>query len=234
MYNIVKKLLPVKIKEKIKRNPFLRYFSQFFSPLEVYQNRVNMMTDVERDYLSELASQVLPGNIIVEIGVYGGDSTVNLAYGARASNVHIYSIDPFDSCLERQIEEGDDSKYLAHLDTKPSQKEVSFYLKKQGVLDLVTLVKGFSEEVAENWNIQEPIGLLWVDGNHDRAYEDLQAWKPYLGKNSIIAFDDSAGVSPRGNVVKAIEKILEDKCFELVEVKGRVTTLRYSPFSQNI
>lgn len=70
-----------------------------------------------------------------------------------------------------------------------------------------------SLEVAKDWN--KPIGVLFIDGNHDCAGEDFLAWDKFVVKGGYILFHDYALHSPL--VIK--------QCDELVRSNGNYKVL---------
>jgi predicted O-methyltransferase YrrM len=132
--------------------------------------------------LVQLASKIIPDNVVVEIGTYRGRSTVALALGSRIGNgCRVYTIDPhFDY---KGVKGGDfGPKDMAALYTN---------LTKSGVGETVAVVCLPSLASAKAWT-EKNVGLLWLDGDH--SYEgvrgDLEAWFPWLASDGMVAFHD--------------------------------------------
>jgi len=148
------------------------------------------------DHLAGLAGQVLADQAIVEIGVFMARTTVFLAHGARAGHgANVYGIDPWDLPGERYP-----YKWLNHptkgktrkLFTKPGTRHLAEQtVARSGVKDQITLIRGFSVEVAKSWEGPE-VGFLFIDGDHQEnmVRADWEAWHSHLAPNAVVAFDD--------------------------------------------
>ena len=51
------------------------------------------------------------------------------------------------------------------------------------------IVIGDSMIVGKHW--KSPVGFIFIDGDHSRAKEDLEAWYPCITRGGIIAFHDA-------------------------------------------
>lgn len=56
-------------------------------------------------------------------------------------------------------------------------------------------IEGYSVYVAQEWD--KPIGVLFIDGDHDQALDDFEAWIPHVVPDGIIIFHDYAHHSPK-------------------------------------
>lgn len=181
-----------------------------------------MMRHTEAAMLYQWAKQLPPNSTVVEIGCYGGLSTSYLATGCRENGSKIVSIDPFNSRLDQQDELSDE---CVSLENKPSRAEVLARLKERGFDKNVELIEGFSQEVVKSW--KGSINFLWIDGNHDQAYEDYVDWSPFLAPRARVAFHDAHPRYGLPQVAEAVRKVFssDDWC-ELEHVKGIVTAVR--------
>lgn len=146
--------------------------------------------------LSGLAAHVPAHQAIVEVGVFLARTTVFLARGARAGNgAHVFGVDPWDLPGERYP-----YKWLNHprkgktrqMFTQPSTRlAAEEAVAESGLADGITLIQGFSVEVASVWEGPE-IGLLLIDGDHraDHVQADWEAWHPHLAEGAVVAWDD--------------------------------------------
>ena len=76
--------------------------------IPVFTEILTMLNRDEREYLFRLAKDNNPEKgAIVEIGCYAGGSTYFLGKGAQLSGSHVYSVDPFNSHLKKQVQECD-------------------------------------------------------------------------------------------------------------------------------
>ena len=158
------------------------------------------------DALADHASRVV-GNI-VEIGVYQGGSLRRIA---EATDAHVYGIDTWG--LEGAYASGseDPEKYgVANMFRAEAHVE--------GLLN-VTLIRGFSDEVADDW--YRTVDMLYIDAEHtyDAVIRDFLAWRPHLEHRAIVAFDDYR--SPRNKPVKdAVDKLVADGFISVPRVYG--------------
>lgn len=127
--------------------------------------------------LFRAASLVPDGRWIVEIGSHHGRSTVFLAT-AKAPGVKMLAIDPFDNPRW-----GGGPEALAAFEAT---------LDGFGLSGAVDTFRGVSAEAAVEWN-GEPIGLLFVDGAHDRAsvLTDIDGWEGHIAPGGLVLFHDA-------------------------------------------
>ena len=177
------------------------------------------------DRLARLAAQVPADQAIVEIGVFMARTTVFLAQGARAGHgAHVYGVDPWDLPGERYP-----YKWLNHptkgktrkLFTKPGTRHLAEQtVARSGVKDQITLIRGFSVEVAESWEGPK-IGFLFIDGDHqeDMVRADWEAWHSHLAPKAVIAFDDYHKDYP--GVTTVVDELAAAKALTLTDVIRR-------------
>ncbi len=178
-----------------------------------------MIRHSEGAMLRHWAAQLPRDAVVVEIGCYGGLSTSYLASGCGPRGGHVYAIDPFDTQLEREAAEGDG---LVALEGKPSRERVRERLARAGLADCVTLLTGFAEQVVTTWD--RPIDMLWIDGNHDRAWEDYQDWAGHLKGGSRLALHDAHPKLGYPQVAEAARQIFSDERWTRLEhVKSIMT-----------
>jgi MMP 1-O-methyltransferase len=163
------------------------------------------LSDEEGEALYELARACSARGVIVEIGSWKGKSTICLGLGSRAgSGVRIFAVDP-------------------HADHRHG--EFKDNIERAGIADLVTPVKGLSQEVAGGFH--ESIELLFVDGSHEEALvrEDFDEWVPKVVDGGIVAFHDTTWHDGPRKVVA--EKIFGSRQFKDVRfVIGSTTVAR--------
>ena len=143
-----------------------------FAPVkELIKDVPGWLSDEEGEALYDLAGDCTGKGVIVEIGSWKGKSTICLGLGSRAGNgVRIFAVDP-------------------HADYRHG--EFKDNIERAGIADLVTPLKGLSQEVADDFD--EPIELLFVDGSHneDDVREDFEKWVPKVVERGIVAFHDT-------------------------------------------
>lgn len=177
------------------------------------------------DHLAKLAGQVPADQAIVEIGVFMARTTVFLASGARSGNgAHVYGVDPWDLPGERYP-----YKWLNHprkgrirqLFTKPQTRHLAEQtVANSGLKDQITLIRGFSVEVAASWGWPE-IGLLFIDGDHreEHVRADWEAWRSHLTPKAIVAFDDYHKDYP--GVTKVVDELVAAGAIKIIKTIAR-------------
>jgi MMP 1-O-methyltransferase len=156
------------------------------------------LTDAEAAELFHLAKYLTPANapVVVELGSWQGKSSVVLAgglFGKRDAN--LYCIDPFGRDESAEYQE----KYYDPLLAQESQDVEQIFatnMRKSGVDQIVSAMKGYSFEFAGSWSA--PIDLLFIDANHEyeAVARDFQMWMPHVKRGGIVAFHDANGVWP--------------------------------------
>lgn len=142
--------------------------------------------------LFEAARAIGPGEWIVEIGSHRGRSTVLLAAG-KGAHVRLLAVDPFD-----------DPRWGGGRETLAMFEDT---LRGAGLLDEVQTFRGLSVEAAAAATAH-PVGLLFVDGAHDRASVllDIDCWTPHLAPQAVLLFHDA--YSSPGVTVALFERFL--------------------------
>jgi MMP 1-O-methyltransferase len=177
-----------------------------FAPVkELIKDVPGWLSDEEGEALYVLARECTGRGVIVEIGSWKGKSTICLGLGSRAgSSVPIFAVDP-------------------HADYRHG--EFKDNIERAGIADLVTPVKGFSQQVVDGFD--QPIELLFVDGSHeeDDVREDFEKWVPKVVEGGVVAFHDTTWHDGVRKVVA--EKIYASRGFKDVRfVIGSTTVAR--------
>ena len=177
-----------------------------FAPVkELIKDVPGWLSDEEGEALYELARACTGRGAIVEIGSWKGKSTICLGLGSRAgSGVPIFAVDP-------------------HADYRHG--EFKDNIERAGIADLVTPVKGLSQEVVGGFD--EAIELLFVDGSHeeDDVRGDFEKWVPKVVEGGVVAFHDTTWHDGVRKVVA--EKIYGSRGFKDVRfVPGSTTVAR--------
>ncbi len=168
----------------------------------------------EAKLLFELASRVTD-RCILEVGSYRGKSTVALALGSQAgSNVPVYAIEPHENHV------GISGKRFGSAD------RIAFFknLLRANCAEVVRLLNVSSEMVSGTW--VEPIGLLWIDGDHRYAAvkRDFECWEPFVAKGGLILFHDS--IDKTGGPALVIQEALSSGCYREVDRVCLTTVLQ--------
>ena len=181
-----------------------------------------MIRHTEAAMLYQWARRLPPHSTIVEIGCYAGLSTSYLASGCLENGSKVYAIDPFDSKMAQQTELSD---RCVPLEDKPSRLFVAERLKTCGLSERVELIEGFAEQVVKTWSRR--IDFLWIDGNHDRAYQDYLDWAPFLNPRARVAIHDAHPRYGLPQVAEAARRIFSaEEWGQLEHVKGIMTGVR--------
>lgn len=182
-----------------------------------------MLRHTEAAMLYHWASRLPRGSTIVEIGCYGGLSTCYLARACRKTGSRVVSIDPFDSDLFKQAQRSDRA---VPLENKPSRDLVAARLSQHGLLPYVELIEGYSQEVVQHWS--GTIDFLWIDGNHDQAFEDYCDWSPFLTARARVAVHDAHPQYGYSQVAEAARRIFgnDEEWTQLEHVKSILTGVR--------
>jgi predicted O-methyltransferase YrrM len=127
--------------------------------------------------LFEAAAALPSDTAAVEIGSHRGKSASIIAGGLPA-HARLTAVDPFD---DPRWGGGPDSLAMF-------QKNVAI----AGVADKIDLFRGLSVEASASWT-GLPVGLLWVDGAHDRAstLADIDGWLPHMADGGRLYIHDA-------------------------------------------
>lgn len=148
--------------------------------------------------LATLAGEVPSHQAIVEVGVFMARTTTFLAAGARAGNgAHVYGVDPWDLPGDRYpfkwVNHPNRSRRrIRQMFTKPSTREgAEALIQNHGLALDVTLIQGFSVDVAADWGGPE-VGFLLIDGDHREEFvrADWEAWRVHLAEDALVVWDD--------------------------------------------
>ncbi len=172
----------------------------------------------EASLLETLASKVTDG-CIVEIGSFRGKSTVRLANGARLSGCEVYAIDPHDPF-------NDNGTWFGIEDRAVFLKNIL----DAGVADIVKPVF-LKSHVAGGCGWKEPIGLLFIDGDHtyEGVKRDIKCWVKHVVNGGLIAFHDSWFE----HVSRAISELLEDTRYQVTAKADATTVIQFTASKTN-
>lgn len=178
--------------------------------------------DEHYEVLRDYAKLVPDGDAIVEIGTYLGASAIELARGAREGHgAHVWTVDPHDLPGERSTT-AVGPRPVRPIDftdpTIPIQAQAA--INAAGLHDQVTMVKGFSTDVAELW-AGPKVGLLHVDGDHraPSVRRDYAAWEQHLAADALILWDDH-GQKKFPGVVETVDLLVRKGLLTVLEVQG--------------
>ena len=86
--------------------------------------------------------------------------------------------------------------------------------KFQGIDTGINFIVGDSLKIAETWD--KPIDVLFIDGNHNNAYKDFQAWERFVVKGGYILFHDYLNYGNKMTVRKDLEPLMSDDRYEKI------------------
>lgn len=111
------------------------------------------------------------GDIYLEVGVDKGKSLGCAWFKAGVNGVRIYGCD-----------------------VNKTDSLVNFLKDKPEI----TFLHGDSTQMANQWNPDDKISLLFIDGDHtyQGCHADIIAWLPHMKKDGIIFFHDHDETSP--------------------------------------
>jgi MMP 1-O-methyltransferase len=160
--------------------------SEFAPVRELIKGVPGWLSDEEGEALYQLAKDCTGKGVIVEIGSWKGKSTICLGLGSRAGNgVRIFAVDPHADYRHGEFKEN---------------------IERAGIADLVTPVKGLSQDVVGDFD--ETIELLFVDGSHeeDDVRHDFETWVPKVVDGGVVAFHDTTWH-------EGVRKVVAEKIF---------------------
>lgn len=174
------------------------------------------LSEGEAKYLYSLACYGPGTGALVEIGSWKGKSTVVLAAGSKAARREkVYAIDPHRG--------GPDQEGLGYknIDTEGEFRE---NIRTAGVDDYVVPMVMRSSDAVQTW--QDPIRLLWIDGDHDygAVKNDFILWEPHVIDGGVVAFHDTYAWEGPRKVVE--EYILPSNRFSILGFVDTITAAK--------
>lgn len=160
--------------------------------------------------LYRAATQVPEGQAIVEIGSHHGRSTVFLA-SAKSPKVSMLAVDPFDN---PRWGGGPESWTVFHST-----------LERFSLTERVEAFRDISAVAAREWS-GEPVGLLFVDGAHDRqsVLADVDGWERFVAPGGLVIFHDA--FSSIGVTQALTERHLVSRQFQYVGSERTLVAFR--------
>ena len=186
----------------------------FASAWAVASTAEGWLTEAQGRALFEAARAVPEGQWIVEIGSHHGRSTVLLA-AAKPQHVRLLAVDPFD-----------DPRWGGGPEAMECFRAT---LAGAGMEDQVSVFVGLSAEAA-NSSAARPVGLLHVDGAHDRdsVLQDIDGWQPRLADEATIFFHDA--YSSSGVTIAMFTRLLGSRRHLYAGSERSLARMRYGRF----
>ncbi|WP_031484269.1 class I SAM-dependent methyltransferase [Maridesulfovibrio frigidus] len=154
---------------------------------------------------------------VVEIGVFLGISTLWVAGALEDAdqNGKLYSLDLFRDILPKPPTR---TKCVIDPFTDVSER-----IKRAGLDDIVTFVKGDSKQIGANWKTYstDPIDVLFIDGDHTipGCLGDFEAFREHLNEEALIIlhdiFPENCSCDGPRYLIDMLNKIGEVQIFEL-------------------
>ncbi len=160
------------------------------------------------ELLAWLVTQSPAGCDVVEIGAWRGKMSAWLVEAAEQCNPRprVVSIDP----------------HLMDSWSQFNQTVQRFALDRRGLV----VQRADSAEAGRDW--QRPIGMLWIDGNHEYepVLRDIDLFTPHVARGGWVVFDDATtGACP--GVTRAIaERMMPDARWQHVADVRHVAVFR--------
>jgi predicted O-methyltransferase YrrM len=177
----------------------------------------------ERGFLFQLASDLPPGALVVEIGSWMGASTCFLAAGLKGGG-KIYAVDNFQghsTCGEDVV------WYERHFRRLGSHSTLDLFrrnLSELGFGGLAEPVVSDSQAATKRLApVYGRVDMVFIDADH--SYEackaDVAAWLPFMKLGGVMAFHDFG--SRADGVTQAIFEAIKYGSFE--EIIGQANTI---------
>ena len=180
--------------------------------MDGYDNQPEgVLLQEDADMLFNLAKNTKIDGVIVNLGAFCGKSSIALALGSHENDrAEVFSVD-----MNEKAEFFDN-------------------IKKFGVKDLITPLRGLTDVVGAKWN--RPIKVLFVDADHSytSVRTDIEIWAKHVVKGGMVAFHDTEpddfppGLSSptyEGPTKAVREFIMDSKDYGVVK---KVGTLSYA------
>lgn len=162
----------------------------------------------------------LKPELVVEIGVWGGQSLLAMAVACNSIGRGIViGIDPWmpeasvDGC-----DVDDNSKWWGNQNHDIVHQSCIEFAKSEGVMDRLILVQSTSEKFRSVFCSE--IDMLHIDGNHSEKHSvaDVSAYVPLVRSGGIVVFDDTNWSS-----TKRAQQIISDLCsfIKFLDLEGR-------------
>ena len=163
-----------------------------------------------------IAKYAKSAQLSVEIGVYEGVNTVNIAKNI-SSDGKVYAIDPF---------------FKGQLGISYGKIITFSYVKRNNVHKKVVFIEKFSHEAV--YGVPDKIDFIFVDGDHslEGIKKDWADWSTKIKIGGIIALHDTSvpthdqSISQLGSYQYFNSMIIKDKRFELIETIDSLNVLK--------
>jgi predicted O-methyltransferase YrrM/glycosyltransferase involved in cell wall biosynthesis len=163
--------------------------------------------DFIRSYVEKISN-----GIIVEIGVLGGATLLNLYEVCNQNKNKIYGVDPFDkiTIFNGQTEEeiNNNMKDEARKLFKSNREKLDSIITKYQLNDVITVINETSENAVSQFE-DNSIDVLHIDGDHSTngVYNDFAKYWPKMKKGTgVIIGDDFEWTSVKDGIDRFCRK----------------------------
>jgi len=153
--------------------------------------------------LYNLAAQLPLKNDILEVGSWKGKSTIFIAKGAPWATV--YAVDTFKATGLTKVAKS------TYRDFKNNLKKAAVNNVKALPMKSLTAAKRFKKE---------SLDMIFIDGDHNRAREDFDAWFPKLKYGGLMVMHDNFYYHVKDTILK---KMVDSEEFNYIGYGDRVT-----------
>lgn len=145
------------------------------------------MSQSEIEYLQDCVKNLADNSVIVEVGTLFGGSAAIICKARKEKKSRIFTIDSYEI-------------------PAVNLENTKLNLKNEGCEE-VEVIKGFSVEMAKNWNI--PIDCLFLDGDHsyESVKSDIDSWIPKVKIGGLVLFHD---YSSWPGVTEAVDEVINE------------------------
>lgn len=171
-----------------KMNNSINSYKSFKPFLDKVKNIEGLLVPGQEKLFMVIASKLPKNATVVEIGSFKGKSTACVGIVSPRST-KIYAIDTFEG-NNKDFSEGVQFVGGSFLD------EFKQNMKMIGIWNKIKLQKGYSSEIAKNWN--KPIDFLFIDGSHlyEDVKNDFEMFYPWVKEGGVVAIHDVSSGHP--------------------------------------
>lgn len=153
---------------------------------------VDAVLDVQQNFYTSTGITSNRPPVIVEIGVFGGQSLVAFAAAAAATKGHVWGIDPWNAGdSTAHADDPDNTAWWSKVDYEGLYRRCLKSLLDAELTHMTSLLRMSSRQAARLFD-DESIDVLHIDGNHAPVSStfDTVMWVPKVRRGGLIIFDD--------------------------------------------
>ncbi|WP_020375385.1 class I SAM-dependent methyltransferase [Sulfobacillus thermosulfidooxidans] len=162
----------------------LQYWQEQIEPIQGWCSFAAGVT------LYHLVQNNIPVPVVVELGSWKGRSTAWMAAALADQNSagKIICVDTWRGTPS----EKEHAQLLANYHPDQLFEEFLHNMEHLGLRDWIVPLRMTTIEGAKAWPSEQPIGLLFIDADHDyyAVRRDFELWSGYVKEGGLIVFDD--------------------------------------------